>query len=213
MNSARPSATADTPKRQERGLKRMSAILDGAEELFGEVGFDAATTNAIAARSGISPGSLYQFFRNKEQIAEALAERYVVDLTAAQSAAVHPPPDGSGETLEEFVDRAVDNMVAFNAANPAFLQLFSRADTQPALYAAVVPLQNELAARVEQALAALAPALSTKRLRLHTLVALQIARGMMPVIAAEKKIARKKELVTELKTALIRYLTPVLRNV
>lgn len=211
MQKTRTPTDPPTPKRQDRGLKRMAEILDGAEELFGEVGFDAATTNAIASRSGMSPGSLYQFFRNKEEIASALAERYVTELTAAQSAAVDPRPDGAPETLPQFIDRAVDNMVAFNAANPAFLQLFSRADTQPALYAAVVPLQNELSTRVSATLAALAPALSGDRIALHALVALQITRGMMPVIAAEKT-SKKTQLVTELKAALIRYLSEALAS-
>ncbi|MGB7239979.1 MAG: TetR/AcrR family transcriptional regulator [Rhodococcus sp. (in: high G+C Gram-positive bacteria)] len=209
MNHPRSSRADAEPKRQERGLKRMSAILDGAEALFGEIGFDAATTNAIANKAGMSPGSLYQFFRNKEQIAAALADRYVAELTRAQAAAVNPRPDGREEDLTEFVDRAIDNMVAFNEANPAFLQLFSRADTQPALHAAVVPLQNELNERVGAALAALAPGLPDDRIDLHTLVALQIARGMMPVISAEKS-SHRQVLVDELKSALIRYLSVAL---
>ncbi|OWY61551.1 hypothetical protein B7486_63205, partial [cyanobacterium TDX16] len=68
--------TRPTPKRQERGLKRIALILDTAERVFTEVGYDAATTNLIASEAGISPGSLYQFFANKEAIAEALAARY-----------------------------------------------------------------------------------------------------------------------------------------
>lgn len=188
----------------------MAEILDGAEELFADVGYDAATTNAIAGRCGISPGSLYQFFRNKEQIAEALAERYVVELTAAQAAAVNPRPGGGRESLADFIDRAVENMVAFNASNPAFLQLFSRADTLPSLFAAVVPLQKELSDRVAVALGAVAPTLADDRIELHTVVALQITRGMMPVIAGEANQDRKQKLVNELKAALLRYLSEAL---
>ncbi|WP_207943797.1 helix-turn-helix domain-containing protein, partial [Actinomadura sp. KC345] len=40
----------------------------------------AATTNRIAAAAGISPGSLYQFFPNKEAIAEALADRFSTQM-------------------------------------------------------------------------------------------------------------------------------------
>jgi AcrR family transcriptional regulator len=76
------------PKRQERGKRRIAAILDVAAEVFADVGYDAATTNAIAARAEISPGSLYQFFPNKEAIAEALAARYVAELQATHNAAL-----------------------------------------------------------------------------------------------------------------------------
>ena len=44
--------------------------------VIAKVGYSRATTNAIAAEAGISPGSLYQFFDDKEQIAQALEMRY-----------------------------------------------------------------------------------------------------------------------------------------
>ena len=58
---------------QKRGQQRVEAILDAAEAVFGEMGVDAATTNAIAERAGASVGSLYHFFANKDAILYALA--------------------------------------------------------------------------------------------------------------------------------------------
>jgi len=49
--------------------------LKPAQTVFAEMGYDEATTNHIAAQAAISPGSLYQFFSNKEEIAQALAAR------------------------------------------------------------------------------------------------------------------------------------------
>jgi len=40
------------------------------------VGYAEATTGAVASRAGISHGSLYQFFPNKEAIASALGSQY-----------------------------------------------------------------------------------------------------------------------------------------
>jgi AcrR family transcriptional regulator len=60
-------------RRQARGQRRIDQLLDVAARVFAEVGFEAATTNGIAARAGVSPGSLYQFFPNKDAMAEALA--------------------------------------------------------------------------------------------------------------------------------------------
>src|SRR5690242_3802866 len=59
-----------------RGYQRVKVILDVAEVLFAEAGYEAATTNEIAARAGISIGSLYQYFPNKEAVLHALAARY-----------------------------------------------------------------------------------------------------------------------------------------
>jgi AcrR family transcriptional regulator len=53
-------------QRRARGLQRIASILNAAEAVFTEMGYDRATTNHIAARASISPGSLYQFFSNAE---------------------------------------------------------------------------------------------------------------------------------------------------
>ena len=60
-------------RRQKRGVLRVEEILQAAGALFAEVGYDKVTTNMIAARAGVSRGSLYQFFPNKEAIAQAFA--------------------------------------------------------------------------------------------------------------------------------------------
>lgn len=65
---------------QKRGQLRVEAILDAAEAVFGEIGVDAGTTNAIAERAGASVGSLYHFFPNKAAILEALTARYAESM-------------------------------------------------------------------------------------------------------------------------------------
>src|SRR5262249_3325863 len=70
-------------QRRARGLQRIASILDAAETVFAQMGYEEATTNHIAAEAGISPGSLYQFFSNKEEIAQALATRCTEELQRA----------------------------------------------------------------------------------------------------------------------------------
>ncbi len=67
-------------RRQKRGALRVEEILQAAGALFAEVGYDKVTTNMIAARAGVSPGSLYQFFSNKEAIAQAFAADTIEQL-------------------------------------------------------------------------------------------------------------------------------------
>jgi AcrR family transcriptional regulator len=61
---------------QARSQARVDRILDVAERLFTTEGYNATTTNAIAAQAGVPIGSLYQFFPDKNAIIGALAERY-----------------------------------------------------------------------------------------------------------------------------------------
>ncbi|ELS00458.1 transcriptional regulator [Xenococcus sp. PCC 7305] len=62
---------------QKRSQERVEKILDAAAIVFDEVGFEAATTHAIAARAETAVGSLYQFFPDKAAIFNALELRHV----------------------------------------------------------------------------------------------------------------------------------------
>ncbi|MEQ8697272.1 MAG: TetR/AcrR family transcriptional regulator [Bauldia litoralis] len=65
-----PAPLRSEYKRQKRA-KRRGEVLDAAAATFAEHGYYAATMQDIAARLGMRPGSLYHYFRSKE---EALAE-------------------------------------------------------------------------------------------------------------------------------------------
>ena len=63
--------------KQKRGQERVEQILDAAAIVFDEVGFEAATTHAIASQANTAVGSLYQFFPDKLAIFNALELRHV----------------------------------------------------------------------------------------------------------------------------------------
>jgi AcrR family transcriptional regulator len=60
---------------QRRSAERLTRILDACAELLDEVGYDALSTRAVALRAGVPIGSVYRFFGNKRQMADALAQR------------------------------------------------------------------------------------------------------------------------------------------
>ena len=67
---------------------RREEILDVAEELFAEKGFDNASTNDIIRKIGIARGTLYHHFKSKEEILDAVAERMIGSSVAAARAIV-----------------------------------------------------------------------------------------------------------------------------
>ncbi|WP_428264968.1 TetR/AcrR family transcriptional regulator [Haliangium sp.] len=64
----------------------MRAVVEAAARVFDREGMEA-TTNRIAEEAGVSIGSLYQYFPNKEALLMALAERHLEDGEAALQAA------------------------------------------------------------------------------------------------------------------------------
>ncbi|GHH92241.1 TetR family transcriptional regulator [Streptomyces capillispiralis] len=60
---------------QRRSAERLARILDACAELLDEVGYDDLSTRAVAERAGVPIGSVYRFFGNKRQMADALAQR------------------------------------------------------------------------------------------------------------------------------------------
>ena len=182
----------------------MAQILDAALELFGEQGYRAVSTNAIAARAGISPGSLYQFFPNKEAIAEALSMRLVESFRAAHASAFDRT-DLAEIGLDEVVDAVIDPLVAFNVAHPGAKALFADTDMPAGLAEGTRPLQAALLGRVDYVIGVRAPQLSAADRSRSALVAVQIVRAMTGAIVAAGEQDRAA-LVAETKRALRGYL-------
>jgi AcrR family transcriptional regulator len=196
------------PRRQERGRRRIAEILTAAAQVFVRDGYDAATTNAVAKEAGISPGSLYQYFRHKDEIAQALAERFAAGLAELQAEAF----DGTDPrrlSLDELVRRVVEPVVAFNVANPAFKTLFARTDPPPGLAAATAPLHASIHERAALLVAARAPHLTADEAQRISVVATQIVRATMPLVAAAEG-AERERLAEEARRALVAYLSVAL---
>ncbi len=62
---------------QARAKATVEAILVAAAQVFRRQGYAATTTDRIAERAGVSVGSLYQYFPNKDAILVALTERHI----------------------------------------------------------------------------------------------------------------------------------------
>ncbi|MCL1694488.1 MULTISPECIES: TetR/AcrR family transcriptional regulator [unclassified Lysinibacillus] len=76
-------------KMRKEAMERRNEILDVADELFGQKGFDGTSTNDILEKVGIARGTLYYHFKSKEDIMDALIERYNAQIlgTAKEIAA------------------------------------------------------------------------------------------------------------------------------
>ena len=82
MNNS-PSKPQLKPRKspsQPRSAHTVAAILEGAAHILEDLGLAGYTTNAIAARAGVSIGSLYQYFPSKDAVTLALIEREMAEV-------------------------------------------------------------------------------------------------------------------------------------
>jgi AcrR family transcriptional regulator len=103
--------------RQERSRQTVEAILGAAAQVFERLGYAAGTTDAIAERAGVSIGSVYQYFPNKDAILVALVERHVEEGFAMVSRLLREAREGPVE-IDALLRRFVDAMIALHHRAP-----------------------------------------------------------------------------------------------
>jgi AcrR family transcriptional regulator len=64
----------DRPAVEAEDSAKRRQIVDGAREIFFARGFDAASMGDIAKAAGVSKGTLYVYFKNKEELFSAIVE-------------------------------------------------------------------------------------------------------------------------------------------
>ncbi|MDQ2709906.1 MAG: TetR/AcrR family transcriptional regulator [Actinomycetota bacterium] len=202
-SAARPLRRA--PK-QARAQLRVNRILDAAEELFVEVGYDAATTNRIAFRAGASIGSLYEFFPNKQALAQALADRYVDQLGAVIEERMVNDPERTGEQL---VDSIVNALNDFWQRHPAVVPLLRGSLGAPALLAAGEQLRVALVGHIETILLERRRDVDPVRALLAAEITIDLTRTILERAQAERA-HRRPVVLRELKIAAVGYLRTAL---
>ena len=61
-------------KREQTKVQNRLAILDAARDVFGELGYEAATVRDIIRRTGLAAGTFYNYYRSKDEVFAALAD-------------------------------------------------------------------------------------------------------------------------------------------
>lgn len=115
---------------QHRSRERVQRILDAAAQLIVDRGVEALGTRAIADRSGIPIGSLYQYFASKDEVILALVRRDTGEMDEAVRAAVQGLRAPAMRTLVEATMRA---FVGVYHNRPAFVMIWLRGRTNAAV--------------------------------------------------------------------------------
>ncbi|KQX52844.1 TetR family transcriptional regulator [Streptomyces sp. Root66D1] len=196
------------PRRhQARGERRIAQLLQAAANVFCANGYTAASTNAIAREAHVSPGTLYQYFPNKEAIAIELGERLMHEMREAHGQAF--VPENLALPLPELLDAVVDPMIEFNCANPAFLALMHGSEVPGRIAEEHDALHASLLARVQEVIAHYAPETPAPDRARVAAMTFSVFKGGLGLVLAAPEGPERDATINELKTLLLRYLSPL----
>ncbi|WP_372505050.1 TetR family transcriptional regulator [Streptomyces parvus] len=199
-DSARPR------RRQARGEARIAQLLRAAADVFCTSGYTASSTNAIAREAGVSPGTLYQFFPNKEAIAVELGDRLLDRWRDTYGAAFDQ--SHTELPLDRLLDAVLDPLIAFNCENPAFFVLMHGSEIPGRITEAHDTLHATMLTRVESVLADYLPDMPAAQVHRIAEMAFMVFKAGLDLIMANEGEERTAY-IQELKTVMFRYLDPL----
>lgn len=108
--------------KQRRAQQTVDAVLDAVIRLLKREGFGAVTTNRIAEVAGVSIGSVYQYFADKQAIFVALHQRHIdqIDRMVETKLIEH-----AGATLDVLMRAMVEGMIDAHTADPELYELLA----------------------------------------------------------------------------------------
>lgn len=197
-----PNGERRLAQRQKRGVQRVEDILDAAGILFTEHGYDQVTMNMISNKAAITPGSLYQFFPNKDAVTEAYAEMVTHQLHHLYDAMMAPDVLELPFTL--MLDRFIDGLMVFNRTYPGYLALELGATQSAPLRKVLTTLQQGLQDRLDALIATYWPQSTRERRQNPLLISYRLFLVILP-LTRQGDEARGGAIVQEMKTMLQQY--------
>jgi AcrR family transcriptional regulator len=121
----RERTLATNPERVRDPERSRAAILDAAEQLFAEQGYDATSLNQVGTSAGVSRGTPGYFFGSKAELYQAVLDRSFAEVRDAVREG-RARALASNESSETILAGAVSDYFDFLAARPNFVRLIER---------------------------------------------------------------------------------------
>lgn len=98
---------------------RRQAILDAATKSFSLFGYKATTMNQVAKLANVGKGTIYTFFKNKEELFDEIVTNMIRDMEVAANQAIKP-----SNTFQENVHLSLYEMLEFRMEHQLTIKLF-----------------------------------------------------------------------------------------
>lgn len=120
MSKRHESNAARKGPKQQRSKVTVAAILEATIRVLEQEGSDATTTSRVAEVAGVSVGTLYQYFANRDAILDALQDREFERATEMMSRVL---ARGAYKTDREVARAVIEGLLELHSAAPALHRL------------------------------------------------------------------------------------------
>ncbi len=181
--------------------------MDAAGRILLNEGIGALNTNRIAKVAGVSVGSLYQYFPNKEAVLGALAEREGIELRSKFEGLLRLTED---MPVEQFVDQVIHAMFAMRERNALLIRVADAHSGDPGLLQQRVALAESLRDVVRRLIQRRSPETRPVDADVASFVIVHAIQGQLAALdqGLQPWFMEREELVAELVILVQRYLRP-----
>jgi AcrR family transcriptional regulator len=183
-------------------------LLDATARVLTKEGYDRASTNRIAAAAGVSVGSLYQYFPNKEALVATLVARHNREMLQLLRDAVEKVASLDLATaMRELVQATVDA----HLVDPALHRIFAEQVPRMGQLARIEALQRETFLLVRDYLQEHREEISIRDLDMATSICVTTVEALIHEFVIDRPAARESErdrFIGEVTRLVVGYLQP-----
>lgn len=162
-NSRAAFSTARKVPVQDRSRRTVEAILQAACQVLVRCGYERATTGAIAERAGVSIGTLYQYFPNKESLVASVIEVHFKEVVAIVESALQTHRDSP---LDILLLAIIRSSLDAHRLQPDLHKVLIEQAPRVGLYAQTIELSEQLSSLLREHLAKHFPSIPVPRLQM-----------------------------------------------
>ncbi len=195
--------------RQERSRKRVDYILDTAEKLVMELGYESVTAQMISQHTNISPGVIYHYFPGKHSIFAAVAQRAFQRLELRmQVLYAEAAPDNE---LPELINNIVDDLAKYWLENKGELIMWQALEHSPRMNPITSVIKEKAVERNSSLIKIYFPELKPAEVRIKAIIMEEICFCLLRQLFTLKPNDARR-LIAELKSMLINLLADMGNN-
>jgi AcrR family transcriptional regulator len=203
-----PKKIKTTPRKapqQQRAQATVEALMTATARILVQEGYDRASTNRIAEAAGISIGSLYQYFPNKEALVAELVERMLSEEFAVLSQAL---PALRGGPLKSAVRELLEALIRIHVREPELRRIILEQVPRVGRLEKMLDRQSQIAQIVRDHLGERGAEIRPRNLEMTAFILVHAVEAVIhSAVSKHPEYIARREFVDEVSELVLRYLS------